>query len=113
MNKDDLVEALREGYMATTTFRRDFLRRILNPGTTATDYLGRLTTHPGLRRPCARRQGLPASGAVTLNEYIDIPASRIVYQVTVAGTTAAAAPTPPGVGNTVRSTATFRQMTNG
>ena len=31
---------------------------------------------------------------MTLNEYIDIPASRIVYQVTVAGTTAAAAPTP-------------------
>ena len=30
--------------MATTTFRRTLLRRILNPGTTATDYLGRLTT---------------------------------------------------------------------
>ena len=56
----------------------------------------------------------PASTAVTLGQYLDVPASRIVYQVTVAGTTAAAAPTPPGVGNTVASgTATVRQMTNG
>jgi len=102
--------------MATTTFRRDFLlRRILNPGTTATDYLGKLTTatvDSDGRALIAR--DFPVSGAVSLNEYIDIPATRIVYQVTVAGTTAAAAPTAPGVGNTVVSnTATFRQMTNG
>jgi len=102
--------------MATTTFRRDFLlRRILNPGTTATDYLGKLTTatvDSSGRALIAR--DFPVSGAVTLGEYIDIPATRIVYQVTVAGTTAAAAPTAPGVGNTVVSnTATFRQMTNG
>ena len=101
--------------MATTTFRRDhLLRRILNPGTTATDYLGRLTTSTldsDGRALIAR--DFPSSGAVTLNEYLDVPASRIVYQVTVAGTTAAGAPTPPGVGNTVVSnTATVRQMTN-
>ena len=124
-NKDELVSTLeaddrgeitgRGGLMATTTLRRDFLmRRVLNPGTTATDFLGRLTTstldsdgHALVARD------FPVSGAVTLGEYIDIPATRIVYQVTVAGTTAGAAPTAPGVGSTVVSnTATFLQITN-
>lgn len=102
--------------MATTTFRRDFLlRRILNPGTTATDYLGRLTTATVDSDGRALIAiDFPVSTAVTLGQYLDVVASRIVYQVTVAGTTAAAAPTPPGVGNTVASgTATVRQMTNG
>lgn len=101
--------------MATTIFRRDhLLRRVLNPGTTATDYLGRLTTSTldSTGRALVAID-FPASTAVTLNQYLDVPASRIVYQVTVAGTTAATAPTPPGVGNTVVSgTATVRQMTN-
>jgi hypothetical protein len=49
---------------------------------------------------------------VTLGEYLDVPASRIVYQVTVAGTAAAGAPTAPGVGNTVASgSATLLQIT--
>jgi uncharacterized membrane protein len=102
--------------MATTTFRRDhLLRRILNPGTTATDYLGRLTT---ATLDSAGRAlvaiDFPVSTAVSLGAYLDVVATRIVYQVTVAGTTAAAAPTPPGVGATVVSgTATLRQMTNG
>lgn len=102
--------------MATTTFRRDhLLRRILNPGTTATDALGRLTTATldYIGRPLIAID-FPVSTAVTLGQYLDVVATRIVYQVTVAGTTAAAAPTPPGVGLTVVSgTATLRQMTNG
>jgi hypothetical protein len=102
--------------MATTTFRRDnLLRRVLNPGTTATDYLGRLTTSTtdSMGRALIAID-FPVSGAVTLGQYIDIPATRIVYQVTVAGTTAGAAPTAPGVGNTVVSnTATLLQLTNG
>lgn len=102
--------------MATTTFRRDFLlRRILNPGTTATDFLGRLTT------ATVDSDGhnlvaidFPITTAVTLGQILDVPATRIVYQVTVAGTTAGAAPTPPGVGSTVVSgTATLLQLTNG
>jgi uncharacterized membrane protein len=102
--------------MATTTFRRDhLLRRVLNPGTTATDYLGRLTTSTldSDGRALVARD-YPGAVAVTLGEYLDVPASRIVYQVTIAGTAAAGAPTPPGVGNTVVSgTATLRQETTG
>jgi hypothetical protein len=102
--------------MAITIFRRDhLLRRILNPGTTATDYIGRLTTATvdSTGRALVAID-FPVSTAVSLGAYLDVVASRIVYLVTVAGTTAAAAPTPPGVGNTVVSgTATLRQMTNG
>lgn len=101
--------------MATTTFRRDsMLRRILNPGTTATDYLGRLTTSTldSLGRALVAID-FPITTAVTLGQFLDVPATRIVYQVTVAGTTGGAAPTPPGVGLTVVSgSATLRQMTN-
>lgn len=102
--------------MATTTLRRDhLLRRILNPGTTATDFSGRLTTSTAdyLGRAMVARDW-PGAVAVTLGEYLDVPATRIVYQVTIAGTAAAGAPTAPGVGATVVSgTATLRQMTNG
>jgi hypothetical protein len=102
--------------MATTTFRRDYLlRRIVNPGTTAVDYLGRLTTATVDSSGRALvAVDFPVTTAVSLGALYDVPASRIVYQVTVAGTTAAAAPTPPGVGNTVVSnTATLRQLTSG
>jgi hypothetical protein len=102
--------------MATTTFRRDFLlRRVLNPGTTATDYLGRLTTSTVDSSGRALVAiDFPVTTAVSLGAVYDVPASRIVYQVTAAGTTAGAAPTPPGVGNTVVSgTATLRQLTTG
>lgn len=102
--------------MATTTFRRDYLlRRVLNPGTTATDYLGKLTT----ATVDASGRNLvaidwPGASPVTLGQLVDVPATRIVYQCTVAGTPAAGAPTAPGVGNTVVSgTATFLQLTNG
>jgi hypothetical protein len=101
--------------MATTIFRRDhLLRRVLNPGTTATDYLGRLTTatlDSGGRALVAI--DWPGAVAVALGDYVDIPATRIVYRCTVAGTPAAGAPTAPGVGSTVVSgTATFLQLTN-
>ncbi len=101
--------------MATTTFRRDhLLRRLVTPASDSRDFLNRATTatvdHLGR---AIFAIDFPVSTAVTLGQYLDVAASRIVYQVTVAGTTAAAAPTPPGVGNTVVSgTATVRQMTN-
>jgi len=102
--------------MATTTFRRDhMLRRVLNPGTTATDYLGRLTTSTldSLGRALIAIDW-PGAVPVALGDYVDVPATRIVYRCTVAGTPAAGAPTAPGVGNTVVSgTATFLQLTNG
>jgi len=101
--------------MATTIFRRDhLLRRILNPGTTATDYLGRLTTSTldSTGRALVAID-FPVTTAVNLGDYIDIPATRIVYRVTVAGTTGGAAPTAPGVGLTVASgSATFLQLTS-
>jgi hypothetical protein len=101
--------------MATTIFRRDhLLRRILNPGTTATDYLGRLTT---ATLDASGRNlvaiDFPATTVVALGSYIDIAATRIVYKVTTGGTTAAGTPTAPGVGNTVVSgTATLTQITS-
>jgi hypothetical protein len=102
--------------MATTTLRRDhLLRRLVTPASDSRDHLNRATTatvdHLG-RAVVAR--DWPGAVAVTLGEFIDVPATRIVYQVTVAGTAAAGAPTAPGVGATVVSgTATLRQMTNG
>src|SRR4030095_11797222 len=91
--------------MATTTFRRDnLLRRVLNPGTTATDYLGRLTTSTADSMGRALIAiDWPGAVANTLGDYVDVPATRIVYRCTVAGTSAAGAPTAPGVGNTVVS----------
>jgi len=101
--------------MATTTFRRDYLlRRILNPGTTATDYLGRLTTAT-LDSSGRALVAIDWPGAVAnaLGDYVDIPATRIVYRCTVAGTSAAGTPTAPGVGSTVVSgTTTWLQVTS-
>lgn len=101
--------------MATTTFRRDYmLRRVLNPGTTATDYLGKATTST-LDSSGRALIAIDWPGAVanSLGDWVDVPASRIVYRCTVAGTSAAGAPTPPGVGSTVVSgTTTWLQMTN-
>ena len=102
--------------MATTTFRRDhLLRRIVNPGTTATDFLGRLTTSTlDSDGRSLLATDWPGAVAVTVGQHIDVAASRVVYRVTVAGTAGAAAPTAPGVGNTVVSgTATLLQLTNG
>jgi hypothetical protein len=103
--------------MATTTFRRDYLlRRVLNPGTTATDYLGRLTTATvdSNGRALVAIDWPTAGAALTLGAYYDVAATRVVYKCTVAGTSAAGTPTAPGVGNTVVSGgATLLQMTNG
>jgi len=102
--------------MATTTFRRDYLlRRVLNPGTTATDYLGKLTTATVDSNGRALVAiDWPGAVANALNDYVDIVATRIVYKCVVAGTSAAGTPTAPGVGNTVVSgTTTWLQMTNG
>ena len=102
--------------MATTTLRRDhLLRRLVNPASDSRDFLNRPTTAAVdyLGRAVVARDW-PGAVAVTLGEYLDVPASRIVYKVTVAGTAAAGAPTAPGVGSTVVSgTATLLQMTNG
>jgi uncharacterized membrane protein len=102
--------------MATTTLRRDYLmRRIVNPGTDARDHLNRATTATvdSTGRALVARD-YPGAVAVTLGEFLDVTGTRIVYQVTVAGTAAAGAPSPPGVGNTVVSgTATLRQITTG
>jgi hypothetical protein len=88
--------------VATTTFREDYLGRDLQaPGTNALDHLGRATTATvdplgrGLRRVIR-----PISGAVTLNQEIQVTDGK-KYIVTVAGTTGASDPTPPAVGATV------------
>jgi hypothetical protein len=101
--------------MATSTLRRDFLlRRLVTPASDSKDWLGRATTSTvdTTGRALIARD-FPGAVAAVLNEYIDIPATRIVYKVESTGTFAAGAPTAPGVGNTVVSgTVTMRQLTN-
>lgn len=100
--------------MATTTLRRDYLRRkIVDPTGTAKDALGRNTTSTADYMGRVMYSTVFAgTTAVSLNAIIE-SAAGVVYQVTTAGTTAAGAPTAPGVGNTVVSgTATFTQLTN-
>jgi hypothetical protein len=99
--------------MATTTFRRDYLeRKVLNPGTTATDYMGRLTT--STTDSTGRALSVTdyvISTAYTLGQRVALP-SGIVLTCTVAGTSAASTPTAPGYGLTVVSGgATFTQTT--
>jgi hypothetical protein len=88
--------------MATTNFRADYLDRDLQaPTVNALDTLGRVTTATvdalgrGLRRLIR-----PISGAVTLNQEIQVTDGKR-YTVTVAGTTGASDPTPPAIGATV------------
>jgi hypothetical protein len=88
--------------VATTSFREDFLGRDLqNPATNALDFLGRpvTATVDGSGRPL-RRLLRPVSGAVTLDQELQVADGK-KYIVTVAGTTAAGDPTPPAVGATV------------
>lgn len=102
--------------MATSIFRRDYLmRRLITPASASVDHLGRATTSTVDSTGRALIAiDWPGAVAVALNAYIDVAATRIVYKCTVAGTAAAAAPTAPGVGNTVVSgTATLLQLTNG
>lgn len=102
--------------MATSVFRRDhLLRRLVTPASVSTDYTGRATTSTAdhLGRSLIAIDW-PGAIAVSLGQYIDVAATRIVYVVTIAGTAGAAAPTAPGVGATVVSgTATLLQLTNG
>lgn len=101
--------------MATTTFRRDHLRRaVVDPTGTATDFVGRLTTatvdYMGRELYSTVFAG---TTAVALGDIVETAAGE-VYEVTVAGTTAAGEPAAPGVGETVVSgTATLLQLTNG
>lgn len=98
--------------MATTTFRRDWLgRKILNPGTVATDYLGRATTSTldsdGHSLVATVRAN---TTAVTLGQQVEF-AGGTLYQCTVAGTTAASEPTVPANGATVvDGTATWLRL---
>jgi hypothetical protein len=100
--------------MATTIFRRDYLgRKVLNPGTTATDYMGRATTATvdSLGRSLYAIDNT-ISTHYTTGQYVQIIATGILYQCTVGGTSAASTPTAPGVGQTVVSGgATFLQLT--
>ena len=88
--------------MATTTFREDYLGRdLLNPGTTATDFIGRLTTSSVDYTGRALRRVLRANTtAVTLGQEIQFTGGE-KFVVTVAGTTAASPPAAPAVGATV------------
>jgi hypothetical protein len=88
--------------MATTTFREDFLGRdLVAPGTNSLDTFGRATTSTAdfIGRPL--RRGVRAnSTAVVLGQEIQFTGGE-KFVVTVAGTTAASAPSPPAVGATV------------
>lgn len=99
--------------MATTVFRRDhLLRKLVNPASVSVDSIGRATTSTAdyIGRSLVGSV-FAGTTAVTLNSYIEVGGTT-VYKVTVAGTTAAGAPTAPGYGSTVVSgTATLRQET--
>jgi len=88
--------------MATTNLREDFLGRDLQaPTVNALDFLGRAVTSTADPVGRSLRRTLrPVSGAVTLNQEIQVTDGK-KYIVTVAGTTGASDPTPPAVGATV------------
>lgn len=88
--------------MATTTFREDYLGRdLVAPTVNALDSLGRVTTATAdfIGRPL-RRVVRANSTAVTLDQELQFTGGE-KFIVTIAGTTAAAAPTAPAVGATV------------
>jgi hypothetical protein len=88
--------------MATTTFREDYLGRDLQaPTVNALDHLGRATTATADSSGRPLRRVLRANTtAVTLGQELAF-AGGTKYVVTVAGTTAAAEPSPPAVNATV------------
>jgi hypothetical protein len=88
--------------LATTTFREDFLGRdLVNPAVNSLDFLGRVTTSTVDNIGRSLRRVLRANTtAVTLNQEIQFVGGE-KFIVTVAGTTAASAPTAPAVGATV------------
>lgn len=88
--------------MATTTFRRDYLsRKLLNPGTASTDYMGRATTatadSSGRNLVATVRAN---STAYTLGTLVEFSTGEL-FVCTVAGTSAAAQPGVPANGATV------------
>lgn len=88
--------------MATTTFREDYLGRdLVAPTSNAVDSLGRATTSTADYTGRALRRVVRANTtAVTLNQELQFTGGE-KFIVTVAGTTAASAPTAPAVGATV------------
>lgn len=88
--------------MATTTFREDYLGRdLVTPASNALDSLGRATTSTADYTGRALRRVLRANTtAVALNQELQFTGGE-KFIVTVAGTTAASAPTAPAVGATV------------
>lgn len=88
--------------MATTTFREDYLGRdLVAPTVNALDSLGRVTTATADYTGRALRRVVRANTtAVTLNQELQFTGGE-KFIVTVAGTTAASAPTAPAVGATV------------
>lgn len=88
--------------MATTTKREDYLGRdLVTPASDSKDSLGRVTTSTAdfIGRPL-RRDLRANTTAVTLNQEIQFTGGE-KFTVTVAGTTAASAPSAPAVGATV------------
>jgi len=85
-------------------------RDLQAPTVNALDYLGRtVTATADTAGRSLRRVIRPVSGAVTLNQEIQVTDGK-KYTVTVAGTTGATDPTPPAVGATVADgSATLRR----
>ena len=99
--------------MATSVFRRDALgAKLVTPASDSKDFLGRVTTSTTdyLGRLLIGKV-FAGTTAYTLGEHIELAAGTPLFKVTVAGTTAAGAPTPPGYGLPVVSgTATLTQV---
>jgi hypothetical protein len=88
--------------MATTTKRDDYLGRdLVTPASDAKDFMGRAATATAdyLGRLLTRTLRANTT-AVALGDLIEFTAGS-EYTVTVAGTTAASAPSVPAVGDTV------------
>jgi hypothetical protein len=88
--------------VATTNFREDFQgRNLVAPTSNSLDYLGRATTSTTdfIGRPL-RRILRANTTAVALNQELQFTGGE-KFIVTVAGTTAASAPSVPAVGATV------------
>lgn len=92
--------------MTTTLFLRDYLLRPLvnaTPGTSdATDYIGRDVQAGDLDyigRPLVAT-AWAATTAYALDDYVELSSGEAL-KATVAGTSGAAEPTPPGYGETV------------
>lgn len=105
--------------MATTTQRADYMgRALVTPTSDARDYVGRATQvgdvdYMGrdlIAAPLYPPPEWSASTAYDVGDRVRLAGGQIL-QATVAGTSAATAPTAPGVGNTVvDGTVTWQQI---